>query len=82
MTDKPKQTDAKLSETKTTLSQLKASREYRKRVNSDENKREHRNYMIGRRNARSFINTKSTEEDLQELEQLIANRRQQLNSHS
>lgn len=63
---------------KTAPSQLKANREYRKRISQDEEKRLHRNYMTLKRAARSFIHTQSTLEDLNELEQLITQRRKEL----
>lgn len=47
-----------------------------------EKNREHANYMNSRRNARSFIRTKSTEEDLRELEELIEERRKFLEENS
>lgn len=37
--------------------------------------REHRRYLSSRCEARSFIRNRATEEDLQELEKLIAERR-------
>ncbi|MGX7163348.1 hypothetical protein [Enterococcus massiliensis] len=67
-----------MTSNKTPESQLRANREYRKRVGSDEEKREHRNYMTGRRSARSFINNRATIDDLEELEQLIAERKKAL----
>lgn len=63
---------------KTPPSQIKASKEYRKRVNEDEEKKEHRNYLTSKRAAKSFINTKATLEDLFELEQLIAQKKESL----
>lgn len=63
-----------MSENKTPASQIEASKQYRKRVNEDEEKKAHRNYMNARRNARSFINSKATLTDLEELEKLIAER--------
>ncbi|MEX1550469.1 hypothetical protein [Enterococcus sp. 5B7_DIV0075] len=69
-----------MKENKTPASQLEASRKYRERINTDEEKKAHRNYMTSRRAARSFVNTKATLEDLAELEQLIAERKKQLES--
>ncbi|GCF92524.1 hypothetical protein NRIC_04150 [Enterococcus florum] len=66
-----------MSDYKTPSSQIKASQEYRKRISTDEEKRAHRNYMNGRRNARSFIK-KAKVEDLQEMKQLIAERENEL----
>lgn len=56
---------------KTPESQLRASRNYRKRVNEDEEKKAHRNYLAAKRAAKSFIKTKATVEDLEELKKLI-----------
>lgn len=67
-----------MSEHKTSEAQLRANREYRKRVNEDEKKKARRNYLSGKRAARSFINNKATEDDLKELEQLIAERKKSL----
>ncbi|WP_442896605.1 hypothetical protein [Enterococcus sp. 5H] len=57
---------------------MRASKNYRKRINSDEEKKAHRNYMTSKRSAKSFINTKATLEDLAELEQLISERKNEL----
>ncbi|MBO0475183.1 hypothetical protein JZO86_15975 [Enterococcus ureasiticus] len=59
-------------------SQIRASKNYRQKVNSDEEKKAHRNYMTSKRSAKSFINTKATLEDLAELELLIAERKNEL----
>ncbi|MGI6154447.1 MAG: hypothetical protein ACOYEB_00665 [Enterococcus lemanii] len=67
-----------MTENKTSEAQLKANREYRKRVNEDEDKKAHRNYMTAKRAARSFINTKATLEDIEEIEQLLAERKKVL----
>ncbi|WP_430596322.1 hypothetical protein [Enterococcus sp. DIV2163] len=67
-----------MTENKTPASQIKASKQYRKRVNEDEEKKAHRNYMTSRRAARSFINSKATIEDLDELLQLIEERKKDL----
>lgn len=67
-----------MTENKTPASQIKASKQYRKRVNEDEDKKAHRNYMTSRRVARSFINSKATIEDLDELLQLIEERKKDL----
>lgn len=69
-----------MEQNKTPLSQLKANREYRKRINEDEEKKAHRNYLSSRRSARSFINNKATLEDLEDLEQLIEQRKKDLSS--
>lgn len=66
---------------KTGEAQLKANREYRKRINDDDEKKARRNYMTGRRNARSFINSKATLEDLEDLEQLISERKKELSTN-
>ena len=49
----------------------------RKRANKKwaENNREHRNYLSKRSSARSFIRNHATGSDLNELEELIAERR-------
>ncbi|MGM0217626.1 hypothetical protein [Enterococcus sp. AZ126] len=65
-------------ENSTPESQIRASKNYRKRINSDEEKKAHRNYMTSKRSAKSFINTKATLEDLTELELLIAERKNEL----
>lgn len=67
-----------MGELKTSEAQLRANREYRKRVNEDEEKKARRNYLSGKRAARSFINNKATEDDLNELEQLIQERKKAL----
>jgi len=67
-----------MADYKTPASQIKASKQYRKRVNEDEEKKAHRNYMTSRRNAQSFINSKATLEDLEKLEQLIKERKKAL----
>jgi len=67
-----------MADYKTPASQIKASKQYRKRVNDDEEKKAHRNYMTSRRAARSFINSKATVEDLDELLQLIEERKKSL----
>lgn len=59
-------------------SQIRASKNYRKRISSDEKKKAHRNYMTSKRSAKSFINTKATFEDLAELELLISERKNEL----
>ncbi|EOS7999123.1 hypothetical protein DW624_RS00840 [Enterococcus hirae] len=64
-----------MTENKTPASQIKASKRYRERVNEDEEKKAHRNYMSARRTARSFINSKATLKDLEELEHLIVERK-------
>lgn len=69
-----------MSELKTSEAQLRANREYRKRVNEDEEKKARRNYLSGKRAARSFINNKATEDDLKELEQLIEKRKKALSN--
>lgn len=66
---------------KTSESQLKASKEYRKRVNQDPKKKERNNYLASRRSANSFIRNKATQEDLDELKKLINDREQQLKSN-
>ena len=43
-----------------------------------DNNKEHRNYLSGRSAARSFIRNRATEEDLEELENLIEDRRKVL----
>lgn len=58
---------------KYTEAQKKADDKWRK-----ENK-EHATYLRSRSSARSFIRNKATEEDLQELEELIKARRKELN---
>ncbi len=52
----------------------------RKRANKKwaENNREHRNYLSKRSSARSFIRNHATGSDLNELEELIAERRNSL----
>lgn len=55
-----------------TEAQKKAQRKY------EEKNREKINYQASRRTARSFIKTKATEEDLNELEALISERRKEL----
>lgn len=52
----------------------------RKRANKKwaENNREHRNYLSKRSSARSFIRNHATGSDLNELEELIAERRDAL----
>lgn len=52
----------------------------RKRANKKwaENNREHRNYLSKRSSARSFIRNHATGSDLNELEELIAERRRNL----
>ncbi|WP_373205201.1 hypothetical protein [Clostridium tertium] len=54
--------------------------EARERANKkwNENNKEHMNYLRSRSSARSFIKNKATEDDLIELENLIAERRKQL----
>ncbi|MGG7056658.1 hypothetical protein ACQPUZ_00010 [Clostridium tertium] len=44
----------------------------------NENNKEHMNYLRSRSSARSFIRNKATLDDLEELEQLIEERRKQL----
>lgn len=61
-----------MSERQYSISQKKADDKWRK-----ENK-EHANYLRARSAARSFIRNKATKEDLEELEQLIAERRKEL----
>ena len=56
------------------LSQKKASKKW------NEKNREHRSYLASRSSASSFIRNKATLDDLIELEQLINNRRKQLDS--
>lgn len=51
--------------------QQKADREYRKKVQSDEEKRIERNRKIKFRNARSFIQNYATREELEELKKII-----------
>ena len=46
----------------------------------NEKNREHRSYLTSRSSARSFIRNKATLDDLIELEQLINDRRKQLDS--
>ena len=58
---------------KYTEAQKKADDKWRK-----ENK-EHATYLRSRSSARSFIRNKATKEDLQELENLIKARREELN---
>ena len=58
---------------KYTEAQKKADDKWRK-----ENK-EHSTYLRSRSSARSFIRNKATKEDLQELENLIKARREELN---
>ncbi|WP_375180106.1 hypothetical protein [Enterococcus rotai] len=65
-------------EYRTPESQIRASKNYRKKINSDEEKKAHRNYMTSKRSAKSFINTKATLEDLAELELLISERKNEL----
>lgn len=48
-----------MTEKKTSEAQLRANREYRKRINEDEDKKKHRNYMTSKRTAKSFINSKA-----------------------
>lgn len=43
-----------------------------------ENNKEHASYLRSRSSARSFIRNKATLEDLQELEELIKNRKEEL----
>lgn len=43
-----------------------------------EKNREHRNYLSARGGARSFIRKRATEEDLEELKSLIAEREKEL----
>ena len=69
-----------MNEFKTSEAQLRANREYRKRVNEDEEKKTRRNYLSAKRAARSFINNKATEDDLKELEQLIEKRKKALSN--
>lgn len=54
--------------------------EARERANKkwNENNKEHMNYLRSRSSARSFIRNKATIEDLEELEQLIEERKKQL----
>ena len=54
--------------------------EARERANKkwNENNKEHMNYLRSRSSARSFIRNKATLEDLEELENLIEERRKQL----
>lgn len=54
---------------KTSKAQMDAQKRY------DEKNREQRNYLAQRSTARGFIRNKATIEDLAELEQLIAERR-------
>jgi len=67
-----------MTDNKTSEAQLRANREYRKRINDDEEKKKHRNYMTSKRTAKSFINSKATLEDIEELEQLIEVRKKAL----
>lgn len=67
-----------MTENKTSEAQRRANREYRKRVNEDEEKKKHRNYMTSKRTAKSFINSKATLKDIEELEQLIEERKKAL----
>lgn len=67
-----------MTENKTSASQLRANREYRKRINDDEEKKKHRNYMTSKRAAKSFINSKATLGDIEELEKLIEERKKAL----
>lgn len=46
----------------------------------DKNNRDHRNYLSGRSASRSFIRNKATEDDLNELQELIDERRTKLNN--
>lgn len=57
---------------KTSEAQTKANK------NWAEKNREYSSYLRSRSSARSFINNKATLEDLEELENLIAERRKQL----
>lgn len=59
-------------EKKTSDAQIAASRRWEKK------NPEHARYMSARRQARSFIRNHATEEDLQELEGLIEEKRQAL----
>ncbi|MBS4761700.1 hypothetical protein KG089_03110 [Carnobacteriaceae bacterium zg-ZUI252] len=59
-------------EKKTSESQIKASRNWKK------NNRERANYLANRRSARNFIKNKATQEDLNELKVLIQEREEQL----
>lgn len=45
----------------------------------DEKNREHSSYLKSRSSAKSFIRNKATNEDLEELEILIAERRKKIN---
>ncbi|MGM0175668.1 hypothetical protein [Enterococcus sp. DIV0800] len=66
---------------KTSEHRLEQYKNYRQRVSEDPEKKEHRNYMSSRRNARSFIRTKATSEDLKELLKLIEERKKVLNQY-
>ena len=61
-----------MEEKKTSEAQEKAKK------NWDAKNREYSSYLKSRSSARSFIRNKSTLEDLEELEQLIAERRKKL----
>ncbi|MHC5253135.1 hypothetical protein ACYRFS_12885 [Listeria kieliensis] len=51
--------------------QQKADREYRKKIQSDEEKRKERNRKSKYRTAKSFINSDATREELEEFQGLI-----------
>ena len=61
-------------EGKLTDAQIRAQKKW------DENNREHSSYLKSRSSARSFIKNKATEEDLNEMEKLIIQRRDELKS--
>lgn len=59
-------------EKKTSESQTKANKKW------SENNKEYSSYLKSRSSAKSFIRNKATEDDLKELESLIAERRKAL----
>lgn len=65
---------------KTSEAQLKASKEYRKRIQTDDEKKWHRNKQTTLRSARNHIKNYSDEESLKELRGLIEIKLRELES--
>ncbi|MEQ3452480.1 hypothetical protein ABM133_08820 [Enterococcus cecorum] len=60
------------------LSQLKANKKYREKIQADDEARKERNRKNQFRTAKSYIRLHSTLEDLEELEKLILERKKAL----
>lgn len=67
-----------LNENKTSEAQLRATRKYREKIQSDDEARKERNRKNQFRTAKSYIRLHSTLDDLEELAELIEERKKAL----